>query len=156
LEIIRKNSFRTLFCTFYTVLKKDINGINHGQIHFEGNTAFNIKLHFMYTRLAIKIYESRILCICFKEKCNGQWVADDAFKKIVFQSDNINEMYSNFTNILDNHIDLHVPQKTVTIRPKDKPFMNNTIRRCMRQRNRMHYKAKHTKNPQHWQNYRDL
>ena len=21
---------------------------------------------------------------------------------------------------------------------------------------RMHYKAKHTKNPQHWQNYRDL
>jgi hypothetical protein len=34
--------------------------------------------------------------------------------------------------------------KTVIIRPNDKPFMNSSIRKAIRKRNRIHYRAKST------------
>ena len=42
------------------------------------------------------------------------------------------------------------------IRPDDKPFMNNSIRKAIRKRNRIHYRAKSTNNPDHWSQYRHL
>lgn len=68
--------------------------------------------------------------------------------KEVFISENINEIYSNFVSTLNNCIDKHIPKKTITVRPRDKVFMNGTIRQLMRKRNRTHYKAKITNNPQ--------
>jgi hypothetical protein len=46
----------------------------------------------------------------------------------------------------------YIPTKTITVRPNDKPFMNNKIRNKIRQRNRIHYKAKTTNNPDHYTN----
>jgi hypothetical protein len=34
--------------------------------------------------------------------------------------------------------------------------MNNTIRNKIRQRNRIHYKAKTTNNPDHWKKFREI
>jgi hypothetical protein len=80
--------------------------------------------------------------IRFYEDCDYRKRTEDLaeidWNNCVFQSDNINEMYSNFKHITDNHIDLHIPTKTCYNTTKDKSFMNNTIRRCMRQRNRMY------------------
>ncbi|VDI01051.1 Hypothetical predicted protein [Mytilus galloprovincialis] len=70
--------------------------------------------------------------------------------------DNINDMYSQFLNIYSTNVNKYIPTKVVTIRPADKPFMNSTIRRKMRQRNRIHYKAKNTNNCIHWQKFREL
>lgn len=60
----------------------------------------------------------------------------------VFNSTNINDVYKNFTDIFTQHVNQHIPKKVVVIRPSDKPFMTNAIRRKMRQHNRIHYKAK--------------
>jgi hypothetical protein len=43
--------------------------------------------------------------------------------------------------MLDDAVKKYLPTKTITVRPNDKPFMNNTIRNKIRQRNRIHYKA---------------
>jgi hypothetical protein len=50
----------------------------------------------------------------------------------------------------------HIPTKTVIIRPDDTPFMNSSIRKAIRKRNRIHYRAKSTNNPDHWSQYRHL
>jgi chemotaxis response regulator CheB len=49
-----------------------------------------------------------------------------------------------------------LPTKTVIIRPDDKPFMNSSIRKAIRKRNRIHYRTKSTNNPDHWSQYRHL
>ena len=74
----------------------------------------------------------------------------------VFTTSNINEVYSNFTKVLKSLIDKSIPRKTIVIRPSDKPFMNNAIKRKMRQRNRVHYKAKVTQSNYQWSKYRTL
>ena len=71
------------------------------------------------------------------------WVAQ-------FEGNTVNENYSNFLSILNEVCDRNIPTKTVVIRPDDKPFMNNNIRKLMRRRDRAHYKAKTTDNPNHW------
>lgn len=60
----------------------------------------------------------------------------------VFNTHNINDIYDNFTKVYNHYVDKNIPKKVVTIRPSDKPFMTSAIRRKMRQRNRVHYKAK--------------
>lgn len=74
----------------------------------------------------------------------------------VFNSTDIDKTYSNFTNTFKTIVDKHVPKKIVTIRPRDKVFMNSTIRVLMRKRNRIHHKAVKTQNPLHWERYRYL
>ena len=59
-------------------------------------------------------------------------------------------------NILNYTIDKHITKKVDTIRPRDKVFMNSTIRMLMSKGNRVHYKAVKTQNPLHWARYRYL
>lgn len=67
-----------------------------------------------------------------------------------------NEIYDNFSQIYNKILDKHIPTKVITIRPRDKPFMNKSILLKMRKRNRIHTKAKLTNCPNHWQHYREL
>jgi hypothetical protein len=75
---------------------------------------------------------------------------------ILFENTTVNQNYSNFLTILKEACDKHIPTKTVLIRPDDKPFMNSSIRKALRKRNRIHYRAKCTNNPDHWSQYRHL
>lgn len=43
----------------------------------------------------------------------------------VFNSCDIDEIYSRLTNILNSTLNKHVPKKVVTRRPRDKVFMNS-------------------------------
>ena len=61
---------------------------------------------------------------------------------ILFENKTVNENYSNFLSILNEACDKHIPTKTVVIRPDDKPFINSSIRKAIRKRNRIHYRAK--------------
>ena len=56
-------------------------------------------------------------------------------------------------NILDA-AEPSVPNKVVTVRPKDQPWLHNDIRKAMRKRTRLHKLAKDTNQPQHWANFR--
>lgn len=67
----------------------------------------------------------------------------------VFNAENINEINSNFTNIITSCIKNRIPTKVITIRPRDKAFKSNFIRKFMRKRNRLHRKAVKTQNPHH-------
>ena len=74
----------------------------------------------------------------------------------VFTEPNINDVYLKFLDNIENCVNCHIPTKTVIIRPNDKPFINNGIRLKIRQRNRVHRKAKSTNNPQHWATFRRI
>lgn len=74
----------------------------------------------------------------------------------VFNAENINEINSNFTNIITSCNKKRIPTKVITIRPRDKAFKSNFIRKFMRKRNRKHRKAAKTQNPLHQEKYRDL
>jgi hypothetical protein len=49
-----------------------------------------------------------------------------------------------------------VPNKIVTVRPNDKPWFNNYLRRLLRQKTRMHNKAKKMDNPHYWNKFRQI
>jgi len=48
------------------------------------------------------------------------------------------------------HVKKYIPTKIITVRPNDKPFMNNKIRNKISKRNIIHFKAKTINNPDHW------
>ena len=52
--------------------------------------------------------------------------------------------------------DSTIPNKMVTIRPADPPWLHNEIRKKMRIRKRSYDKARHTNNANHWQDYRHI
>ena len=47
-----------------------------------------------------------------------------------------------------------IPNFDITIRPKDPPWITNTIRKQIRKRNRKHKKAKMTNRQEHWSSFR--
>ena len=56
-------------------------------------------------------------------------------------------------NILHS-AEFSIPNKEVTIRPKDQPWIHNEIRKAIRHRKRLHKTAKRTNNPVDWANFR--
>ena len=49
----------------------------------------------------------------------------------------------------------YIPKITFIVRPNDKPWMSNAIKNQMRKRDRLYHKAKSSKSPTHWQNYKN-
>jgi hypothetical protein len=59
----------------------------------------------------------------------------------VFNTNDFDDVYSNFLQNVNECINRHIPKKNVAIKPKDKVFMTNTISRLMWKKNRTHPKA---------------
>ena len=55
---------------------------------------------------------------------------------------NLSDFDETFSNIITELADLSIPKVSFTYQPNDKPWMNNNIRRIMRQRDRLFLKAK--------------
>lgn len=51
-----------------------------------------------------------------------------------------NDIYNNFTEKYSKLIEKHVPTKTVTIRPSDKPYITTAIRKRMRMKEKEYIK----------------
>ena len=64
----------------------------------------------------------------------------------------MNEIYLKFMDVL-NHKQTY-SKISFILRPRDKVFMNRTIRILMSQRNRIHHKALRIQNPLHCKKYR--
>ena len=120
---------------------------SHSPVTAEIN--FKINKEYSYKR-TIRKYDSADYAGFVSDIKNIDW--NNTFNSC----DNINDMYSKFLDIYSFHVNKHIPTKTITVRPTDKPFMNNTIRRKIRQRNRIHYKAKSSNSAAHWQKFREL
>ncbi|CAC5415948.1 unnamed protein product [Mytilus coruscus] len=59
-----------------------------------------------------------------------------------------------FTQILLKTAAESIPNKIITVRKTDPPWINNTIRRAIRKRNRMNKRAKKSNLPEHWSKFR--
>ena len=71
-----------------------------------------------------------------------------------FENLTIDEQVDKITQNILNAAELSIPNKDVTIRPKDQPWLHNEIRKAMRKRTRLHKIAKRTNQPYHWERFR--
>ena len=81
----------------------------------------------------------------------------DPYVPLCFAGDTINDQAKLVTNKIFEAAEVSVPNRVVTIRPKDLPWMYtcNDIRKSIRQRNRTHKLAKSTNDPTHWARFRE-
>ena len=68
--------------------------------------------------------------------------------------EDINIVYKNWFDCFRGIVELYIPHKTVTIRPRDKPWMNTTVRRAIRKRNRLLKIHCRVKSLVSWEKYR--
>ena len=69
------------------------------------------------------------------ELCNALVAAN--LDECISQYNDTNSLYENWFACFYNIIESHIRHNTVTIRSRDKPWMNNSIRRAIRKRNRL-------------------
>ncbi|MES9883416.1 MAG: reverse transcriptase family protein [Sedimenticola sp.] len=63
---------------------------------------------------------------------------------------------SNITSKISDFAQLTIPNKVITVRPSDPPWLHSEIRKSMRKRKRAYDKAKASNTPQHWTTYKHL
>ena len=72
------------------------------------------------------------------------------------KSENVNQYALNFTDKLINFAQDCIPHKQVRIRPQDLPWINGTIRKLMRKRNRLYKKYKRNKTVENYESFKDI
>ena len=86
----------------------------------------------------------------FREKLAAvNW--DDIFASVNNDLDRVVDL---FTNILLKAAADSIPNKVITVRKMDPPWINNAVRRAIRKRNRLNNRAKKTNLPEHWAKFR--
>ena len=101
---------------------------------------------------------------CYKRKI---WKYDDGdygqlrqliqeFNWQSLKNDDINVYAENVTNKILELCELAIPNKTITVRPSDPPWISGHIRRLIRRRKRAHRKAKRLDTPESWRKFRKL
>lgn len=88
--------------------------------------------------------ESRLLSALM----NVHW--DDVFVDV----DDVDTLYNRWLDCFRLVLQTYVPNRTVVIRPQDKPWINSEVRRAIRKRNRLLKTFCHYKNPETWELYR--
>ena len=86
----------------------------------------------------------------YREKLSRQnW--DD-----ILNSENVNTCVLKFNELVVKIAKECIPNKLVTIRKSDPPWLNNSTKKLIRQRNRAHVKAKQSNNPNAWSKFRKI
>ena len=83
-----------------------------------------------------------------------QFVADFNWDSI--KREDVNQYALNFTDKLINLAQDCIPHKQVRIRPQDLPWINGTIRKLMRKRNRLYKKYKRNKTVENYESFKDI
>ena len=92
------------------------------------------------SRYGWKIAESRLILKTTNQPKLAELTVDEYVNKIT-------------SNIMQS-AEVSIPNKMVTIRPRDPPWMNNTIRRAIREKNKYHRSAKRINTNDAWIRYR--
>ena len=87
----------------------------------------------------------------FREMLNSQ-----DWDTIIQSNHSINDLAQEFTKILSESAKQTIPNKNVTIRKNDPPWMRNNVRKLIRKRKRAHRKAKKRNTPYHWEKFRKI
>ena len=62
----------------------------------------------------------------------------------------VDERVQKLTNNIVNAAEQSIPNKIVTVRPRDLPWFHNEIRKEIRKRNKAHKTEKITSTPENW------
>ncbi|CAC5395380.1 unnamed protein product [Mytilus coruscus] len=71
-------------------------------------------------------------------------------------SQDVNEISTRITSAVINAAELSIPNKIITVRKSEPPWMNNIVRRLIRKKNRIHRKAKRYNNASTWTKFRRI
>jgi hypothetical protein len=74
----------------------------------------------------------------------------------LFLTDDIELITNDITNAILSVADSSIPSKIVTIRKGEPKWLSCNIRKMIKQKNRIHRKAKHFNNPMHWNKLRKI
>ena len=69
-------------------------------------------------------------------------------------SDSIDVVYNKWFNLFKSIVDAYIPSREITVRPKDKPWMNGSIRQAIRRRDRLLKRFSNIKSVLSWERYR--
>ena len=103
-------------------------------------------------------------CLSFKRRI---WKYDDGNYEMLrqkasatnwndFQNNDINTYCENLIEHLQSITEMCIPNKVITIRPSDPPWITTLIKRHIRKRKRAYKRAKQTNLPIHWTKFRNL
>lgn len=109
---------------------------------------FKRQSNYTSTKRRIWLYKDCDFNIYRDKLSNVAWAVADAM------SVELNTEY--VTNALTKIASETIPNKEITLRKNDPPWMHNNIRRLIRTRKRIHYKAKMSQNPYHWETFRKV
>ena len=70
----------------------------------------------------------------------------DLYTLVSNSQENVNTIAQRINSVIISAAEQSIPNKTVTIRPADQPWMHNEIRKLIRQMKRIHKQAKQTNN----------
>ena len=73
-----------------------------------------------------------------------------------FSGDSIHEICDSWTSAFLNIASQFIPNKMITVRPKDSPWYTTELRNMKRRLDRLHKKAKNSNNPEHWALFREV
>ena len=121
----------------------------------------NIKYHcpiysvFKYDKLKKQSFKRKI----FKHE-NGDYESlrqrINDFNWLSLENPDINIYAENFTNKFLELCEVTIPNKMITVRSSDPPWINGHIRRLIRKRKRAHKKAKRFNTPGNWRAFRKI
>ena len=75
---------------------------------------------------------------------------------ICFEHGDIDKVYDAWASTFFNIARENIPNKIVTIRPRDKLFFNAELRHLRHKKNKAHRKAKNLNTPHYWQKFREM
>ena len=80
----------------------------------------------------------------------------DLHTLVTNSQEDVNTIAQRINSVIISAAEQSIPNKTVTIRPADQPWMHNEIRKLIRQRKRIHKQAKQTDNELKWRKFRRI
>ena len=122
-----------------------INDLDHCPIHGQIRLTYPKKAN--YQRTIFKYTAEHL------SKLNNN-LKDVPWNVMLSHNDTIDDMVVNFTSIVKDEMKECIPNKTVLIRPNDKPGMTGRIRYLFRKCNRLHKIASKSKLPQDIEKHR--
>ena len=80
----------------------------------------------------------------------------DLHTLVTNSQEDVNTIAQRINSVIISAAEQSIPNKTVTLRPADQPWMHNEIRKLIRQRKRIHKQAKQTDNELKWRKFRRI
>jgi len=72
----------------------------------------------------------------------------------LFVDDDIDNIVSNITREVIQSADANIPNRIITVRKDNPPWLTSNIKKCIRRKNRLHRRAKRSNIPGHWAQFR--